>query len=447
MLKKRYAAKLIVCAALIASCFVQNANAQAGAATIAGSAAVYSVIEQLREATQSVINQLETSTNKTQFEVRSSLVILMQTLNNVAGEITVRTFGELNKTQQDFFNNLNRSLAEWRRTSKVTANDISSVLSQLNDTIGTLPGANRRPRVLKFAPSMISMQEATRNKGVRVSVSGSWLGHDEPTLAVANQACSRLTKTETTLEFQCSLAAFRAPATIMPLSGKLTVVNFRTFWEKVGGLVSDNKRFVTYDLGFALVPQEMGVASISTSVDEIKRETRVRPFSFRHDNGHCEGARNVAWTVNADVANRWQIDVTTIAASTYSGGGFQGVVGANSSGFQVTGRVQNHGSCGPLGIGKDGRGHLEVKGTFTEFRDLTTTRMEAKDPVKIFWGRDHKFDLPTNARAIISEVSLVNGEKFIERTSTSRNWYSFDVDLANKVVVLRPKSIEEALGK
>ncbi len=104
----------------------------------------------------------------------------------------------------------------------------------------------------------------------------------------------------------------------------------------------------------------------------IAPQTRERKLAYYERNDHCAGPKNVRWEVRADEG--WEIDVNSIkvkATSISSRSSYNGVQNVNKNGFDIVGRVVNHGSCiSVLGkvVAKDGRGSLRVYGSYREIR-------------------------------------------------------------------------------
>ena len=127
--------------------------------------------------------------------------------------------------------------------------------------------------------------------------------------------------------------------------------------------------------------QEVAAQEATASVADVSAETaspppvierRTRKFERYYQNGHCQGTTAIDWWVQAQ--DGWEIDVTTIdptVTTESSKSAYFGIVDDGSSGFRVTGRVANNGSCvkvfGEV-VARDGRGHLGVQGTYEEFR-------------------------------------------------------------------------------
>ena len=117
-----------------------------------------------------------------------------------------------------------------------------------------------------------------------------------------------------------------------------------------------------------LMPQpSVNKVSEAMPIPEKRMIERKRELSFYDRNDHCAATRQVYWDVTADEG--WKIDVTSIepiVTVKSSNSSFGGVLTPTESGFKLSGKISNSGTCGPFW--KDGRGALGVTVSFTEFK-------------------------------------------------------------------------------
>ena len=121
----------------------------------------------------------------------------------------------------------------------------------------------------------------------------------------------------------------------------------------------------------AKLVEERGQTGEVGKPPKMIKETKERSFFFGRRNSHCSRTHNVRWHVKATPG--WEIDIHSIkekvtvksSRSNYDGIG----VDKTKDGFFVTGRVINSGNCikvfGKV-VTKDGRGSLNVSGTYIE---------------------------------------------------------------------------------
>ena len=119
-------------------------------------------------------------------------------------------------------------------------------------------------------------------------------------------------------------------------------------------------------------------AKSSVTPEALVSQTRERPLAYYKINDHCAGPKNVRWSVRAEEG--WEIDVNSIkvkATSISSKSSYSGVENVTKDGFDIVGRIVNHGSCisafGTV-IAKDGRGSLRVYGSYRETRQVVQER-------------------------------------------------------------------------
>lgn len=115
------------------------------------------------------------------------------------------------------------------------------------------------------------------------------------------------------------------------------------------------------------------VESMTEPEEIVRTETRERTVERSFRNGHCEDPTNIRWEVRA--AEGWQIDVTSLALvpAASSKSAYYGVSNLTEHGFTINGRVSNNGDCvRVLGkvVARDGRGNLNVSGTYNEVREV-----------------------------------------------------------------------------
>lgn len=123
------------------------------------------------------------------------------------------------------------------------------------------------------------------------------------------------------------------------------------------------------------VPQDAEAKSPTENKEALAPQSRERSLAYYAINDHCRGARDVRWTVRADEG--WEIDVNSIkveATSISKKSSYSGVQNMSKDGFDIVGRIVNHGSCvsvfGKI-VTKDARGSLRVYGTYLETRQVS----------------------------------------------------------------------------
>lgn len=197
----------------------------------------------------------------------------------------------------------------------------------------------------------------------------------------------------------------------------------------------------------------MGAYSLSTTIStpfEVKASRATQ--DFYHSNGHCEGPREVVWNVNATPGG-WKIDPNSITVHEGTKNGDTqnyGAINRSATGFQLGGMVRNQGGCvcvPPFGcVSHDARGWLGVKATYTEFLDQSKSEAGPLETGVLNWGHDMTFHLPASTTAFSLDVKQIDGRTFVDTSApTTRGWYSITYNSENKILVVRPKELSEAL--
>lgn len=123
---------------------------------IGADTAISDIINNAKNALTSSISQLSSSVSRNSMEIRQHLEITVQLLDQLGQALIGKTFQDLNDTQKLFFTNLNNSLTAFQDTSRITLDRVDDTLNNLNSTLGTIPLADRNPRLIKFTPVYVT---------------------------------------------------------------------------------------------------------------------------------------------------------------------------------------------------------------------------------------------------------------------------------------------------
>lgn len=344
----------------------QATSAQIGAFSTAISTKF--VVDELLKGLQSASARFDALGTSQQFQARNHILTISDNLSNIPDKILDKAFDELNRSQQLFFENLRLTINDWNNNTNLTLEKIEYNLSQVGDFMGTFPGSKTFPRVLKYTPSTYSGSET-----VQVRIKGSWLGYKTPVLMINNVSCLLESKTETELVF-----SYNATAAIdanckgtNPVLGKLTVNNRRTLWQRITSIFSETtKKKYEYNIALYPIPEVAARYQVNLMLQRTTRETQRREESFFKENEHCAPA--IPFLATVTTTGGWKIDMSSIDDSDHSARqecSYHGVRNKTDFGFELTGYIQNRGSCTFLGT-KDARGAISVNVKFTEYRDV-----------------------------------------------------------------------------
>ena len=412
-----------------------QAHAQiAGAGSIAASASIDAVITGVRNALQEVISQAEVAGTVVSFRVASDAKILLQNLDTMGKELSGKVFRDLTEAQQAALNNL-------MALSKETSKDLGKNIGQLDDAIKSageelsrIPGVSDRPFVSSYSPSYLLRQD----KEFDVVVKGSLLNTEKLQLTVGQTECKLLSSVEKALRFSC-------PGTTLGksqewVSGTLKFTRSKKwfqFWKE-----DDHYQ---YQVAIRAIANEMGVYALDVTTRGTVDERVPRSAQNGHRNDHCQGGHSVVWTYSPTQGCFVDMGTVQVIPSKSSNSTYNGVVNLTNLGFQVSGVVRNNGQCGPFGIPRDGRGNLDVNANWID----VCTRPKMTDlpaaPGTLSWDRETVLTLPENLAKFVLRVKLANGMERIVSGAGSFGWFVVEYNDATKILVLRPRKLEEAL--
>lgn len=408
---------------------VSGSHAQV--AEIAAGATIDSVITQVRNSLNEVISQAEASTSVVGFSVAADANILIQNLNTAANDFRGKLFSDLNKAQQAAFANALKLSKEANRDLRPNIKALQGAVKILGAELSRVPGVSSRPFVHSYTPTYIVNNDASYD----FVVDGSLLNSRKSSLMFGSITCKSVSAVEHRLRFQCPAEPFGGG--IDWKIGALTLYKeapFYKFW------MADEK--YEYKVAAKVIQERLGSYTL-TAVETRPASNKVaRTIENGYRNGHCSGSAAKVWTYRP--AEACTIDVTSIKVnhSKSSNSSYEGVLNASPAGFQVRGVVRNNGSCGPFF--KDGRGSLNVTATWT---DTCSSQKEAQlEPQtgELHWEQELGFSLSPQTAKFMFVVVQANGERRIVTASESSDWFTSTYDPATKVLLIKPRKVEEA---
>ena len=406
-----------------------------------GGMGVAAVVQSIRDSAQGIIAALEASVGNSLFRSRQHLELLVNQVEAVADGSIGKVFEELNRTEQQFFNDVKRQLDELAQLEEALAADVERVTTNLSNAVVNLPLARSYPLVFSYSPLYVSSGGTLNDDNVRVDISGVLLASHEPSLFIDNQRCTRSQRIDTTLTFLCNKNLFLANETVETLTGKLYV------YERVGFLrrwFGFNPTEYDYDISITVVPNVLGRATPSVTAQSVDLERQPRSQSFRHKNAHCQGTSNLLFAFNAKAD--WKIDAASIGASCNSASksSCNGIRNATERSFGYSCTVANNGSCGPLW--KDGRGECAGKVDWEEVRVVEVLNDTTLDGVELSWGREVVISLPEGTVTVRIAVDKVDGtRRIVTRSEVHDPWFDVDVNLEDRHVIIRPARLQDAM--
>jgi hypothetical protein len=421
-------------------------SAQTGPGTaIAGDVAVSSLIDQATKSIQSIISQVSADTTLNAFAIRQDLELLLQQLNQDASALEGKTFHDLNQQQQSFFQHIANTLQAANASAAITIHQVDDLVADANDALGTIPGADRDPRVLHYDPQY----SVSGGPNVLVAIRGSWLANATPSLAVGGTPCASLSKTEPLLQFECPAGKFPSKANaITPTELQLRVFKPVPWYKSVFGVQGDP---VSYNLVVFEVPSQFGTYTITATEPTKNTTNAVRAQKFYDGLDHCQGPKNGVWTVNPSGAG-WIIDTTSVSLSedTKNGSSTTYTIPSKSpGGFQISYTITNSGSCCPSVFGVracvDGRGWLGVTAHWVEAMTTNSTQTTSVASGPLNWGHAVSSQLPLDTIAFTVTGTMLGTQTAVNVQSGTTKWYSVDYNSDSHVLVLTPNQPNAAL--
>ena len=428
----QYARTVLCASALLATSAYAQVETVAG--SIAATATVDSVISGVRTTLQEAISQAEVAGTVVSFRVASDAKVLLQNLDIMAKELSGKVFADLTAAQQSALNNLLVVSKETTRDLKGNINALDGAVRDAGQEIARLPGVSKRPFVSSYSPGYMLAGAAS---SMDVLVKGSMLNVDKISLTLNKSQCILLSGVENALRFSCPIDAVGSPQRwVTGDLGLQMKTKWYAFWK--GPQVFD------YKVAVSLVQPEMGSYTLQATVTESSSERIARTQSNGYRNGHCDGDHSVAWTFTPSRAE-CSIDVTSVQTtpSATSKSGYEGVINLGPAGFQFRGVVRNSGHC--FGPSKDARGSLNVTATWTDVCPITREVVQVPQEGKLLWNRETELQLPKGTSSWLIKVSLNNGTQHVLSSAGSFPWFTVSFDPVARLVVIRPRALEDAL--
>lgn len=430
------------------SLFAGQAQPVEPVTAFATSMGVSAVVSQIESSLKAIINELDATFSKQQFELRNNLVVVMQQLKIISEGLLDKSFGQLNEFEQKAFVDAKRLIDEWNRGNKNLAHELNSIAATLEETVSRLPLTSRIPYVKGSLPYYLL--SGSKEPSIAFTISGSLVHEGEPSLAFGDTPCERIGKDTRSLSFTCPSSAFTAETTVTYKSGKLTTYKPRSLWQKFTGFFTGSSpEVVPYEIAVAIIPQSLGTLTGAVTATLPKQEEQSHTRNFGHTNKHCQGETRHVWTVNA--TSGWSI-VPASVVNQSSGRSNCGanVINVSETGFQFDAYVRNSGFCGISAGGGcapcDARGQVNAQAAYKEVRTVMTQQQVEVPPRALKWGVEASIPLPEGVSAVNFYLDKLTGERDVITKTDTRPWYDVELDMPNRRIVVRPKPLSIALG-
>lgn len=413
-------------------------------AELAAGVAVENIVADVKRGLEELINQAETAYSRQAFDTRMHALVLLQNLDSVASGLVGLTFDRLDASQKKMFEQANAILDKWNAGNQDLAKDFNDLATTLEEATSRLPLADKTPLLKSYSPSYVL--QGPSGQSFNVKVSGVRIGTGEPTLKFVTTNCALFSKTDRDIVFKCPAAILGTARAVREQSGVLEVVAPKGFLD----WITFSEKRVTYRIGVVGIPAQLGKYRVRATVKTAKVETQDRSQYFEHTNPHCSGNTNLNWPVNA--SEGWKIleaSVRTSPTSVSSGCSGPTAESISSTGFRVTGKAVNSGNClkvmGKV-VSKDGRGWVKGHAYWSEQRTVVADGDVDVTTGTILWGNDAAIQLPSDAKAFVITIERIDGTISAVTGVGSYDRYAVLYNEVSRTVVVRPLSLDKALG-
>lgn len=431
------------------SMLIAAGSAKAQGAIAAGMA-VSGLIEQLKTAIGQTIDQLDNRVSARSFQMRTELVFLQAELAHSADALVGKTFGELSKQQQLFFESTSNTITAAQQTLKQTDAEIDALATQIEQVAAQFPFVGEEPRVRKSSPSFLT-PPASATSQVPVQVDGSFLKHGDAKLMIGQNECKATGHTESKATFVCPGKLFsNQTSEVTYLSAILTVGLERSFFKWIASWFGSDDAVKTYPLSIAVVPPSLGSYEIKAThlVDSSESNSRSGPWGRTND--HCSGRQSFQYNFSP-ASPEWRIDVNSIqtSVSCRRGGAGHAVRNQSEFGFQIESWARNRGRCervlGSI-VSYDARGCSAGNVSWTEKRIVPVRTETVLKSGTLEWGKAVSVALPPRLEGILVKVNQIDGKSVVLNAATTSKWFAVSRDATSTSVVVSPLDLAAALN-
>ncbi|MEJ2406327.1 MAG: hypothetical protein P8171_18920 [Candidatus Thiodiazotropha sp.] len=415
---------------------------------IAAGAIMEGIIDQLENSITTLIDQLDNRVSARSFQMRTELVFLQDEISHLAESLASKTFAELTKQQQIFFENATTTIASVEEGLNAADLEIDSLATQVEQISAQFPFVGSEPRVRRSDPTFLK-QLSSNETTVPVRIEGSFLNHGEALLAVRKHNCKLTGHTDSSTSFVCPGAAFPINGNqVTYLSGRFVVLQERSFFEKMISFFGSEAPTKTYKIPFAVVPSRLGTYEIKATHLVDTKQSNTRTGIWGRTNDHCKGRQSFQYNFGPASAE-WSVDVNSIKTSvTCERRGGHAVRNVSQNGFQIESWASNGGRCEKLLgsiVSKDGRGCSAGNVTWIETRVVPIMNEEVIKSGVLEWGKAVSVTLPSRLQGILITVNQIDGKTVVLNSATPSKWFTASRDGESTSLVLSPLEINEAL--
>lgn len=453
-MKKNLIVSVPFSAYLLAVGIITPGYAQVGA--IAGTTAVRSILDNIKQMADDIINRLDQTISSNSFQIRQHIEILLSEVEHDTLAVEDKTFDDLSIQQKQLLTNVETVLVDANKQITADIGKLQDTATTISDAVGRLPLIDKSPRLNNYSPSYIVDPGST---DVFVTARGSFLNYGTAEMHAGGIPCKSATQIDNTLSFLCPGIKFSAASSIVEVPGTLIVQDYEGFWDKFKNVFRNYAHTKTYQLALFAVPQKLGDVRVSATYTAHVPQYADRSAPMAAGNDHCVGTRRYGpFNFSVQGGPGWTIVPGSIKdAGESSGNGgrsIDGPLNVTPNGFQYWINLTNSGSCGPDQPwplhGKtwyDARAWMTRNIAWREVRDQTVPTPADLMQGPLLWGKDRAIPLPPATTAFRVEITQINGAQPIVITEdNTRPWFRVETDALRQTLLLRPREVNEALG-
>jgi hypothetical protein len=436
--------------ALLLCCTAHSTHAAAATTFVAGMA-VSGIVEQLKTSIQQIIDQLDNRVSARTFQLRADLVVLQSEVANSADALVGKTFGELSKQQQTFFEGAANTVSQAGTLVSDTTKSVETIATQVEQALAQIPFFGSEPRVRRSSPSFVKVMPASAPE-VTFAIDGSFLKHGDAAFNIGGAACKVVGHIESRATFTCPATAFAGPMErVKYVTGTLVVSLEQSVWQKLTSFFGGKAKTKTYQLPVAVVPSVLGKYSVQATHLTETAQTQPRRGNWGRTNDHCVGRQSFQYNFGPS-GTGWKILVDTVSATETCGRGGQGhaIRNLSEAGFQIESWSSNSGRCervlGSI-VSRDARGCSSGYVTWTERNASSTPQTTVIGTGDLEWGKAVTLTLPPRIVGVLVTVDQIDGQRVALNSAIGSRWFSVSRDAASTSLVLSPLELSRALAQ
>ena len=406
-----------------------------------------SILKKARDSLNDVVDNAGEEARSTIMVAAQQMILVIESLEVALHDVLDKTFENIAQERRQIINNGFKAIDEIIVGLNDGTKSVEDITALGATAIRDMPGVSNVPRVIRVSPTYVTQSELAQL--APVNFFGLDLATDEPTLSVPGGGdARRVKKIDTELSFEVSGASVDGNA-IEKIFMNLTAYQPRSFlW-----IFPRPSLEHTFESLLYVVPDRLGSAQVTWTVPHTRRETK----KFRCPAAGSDTHRSPKYKGNSvggptcRVDNGYTIDRDSFVfhqdesthcegrKSLADGRNFGYRVQCNAYGRSVyaEGAWRDHGQQGTY------RGYVTVEA----FKNVNGTKKVEEEPVDLYWNNDQKFDGPGGATGYTVAIQKFNGDNVVLAGQSTDPWIASQYDDGAKTLVLKPVTIDKALGR